>query len=150
MHPTASSPSPPFRLSHLELHSDRDADQDVVTNLLARSSETLTTLSLHHACSNSTTSSIIDILTHTSFPHLRRLIMTDSDIVTYPQILPLLPALEDFSLSLIYFYGLRGPHIFSTVASACSPTLVALNMLEEKGQGEKPKGRPYGQLPGPL
>lgn len=132
MHPTSSSPSPPFHLSHLELDVDDDIDHLLLTKFFAGSSETLTTLTVDNLGeSPSASSSIITILSHIPFPNLRHITIRNGRYKAYSNLLPVLSALQ----SLTFIRGTAPVDFFSTIASTCSPTLLALNLQEQGKTG---------------
>lgn len=127
-----SSPPPPFRLSHLELNARERIHQEILVGLLEGSSGNLTTLTLHHMGGiPDPVASITDVLSRTSFAHLRRLNIDSNDLITYTSVLSLLPALEDLTLRIgagVPRGGLGVYRVFSAVANACGPTLLALDV----------------------
>lgn len=138
MHVTPSAPSLSFRLSYLELNTSHDAHQDVFKTLLTQSSGTLQALSLRHlGLSPPAASFVIETLSRTAFPQLLHLIIRDGYGTAYSQLLPLLPALRELTLYLNDHFGRPNPEIFTTIASACSPTLSVLNVGEQGESGPR-------------
>lgn len=146
-----SSPPLPFRLSHLELNARKHIHQEILVGLLEGSSGKLTTLTLHHMGGiPDPVASIADVLSRTSFAHLRRLNIDSNNFITYTSVLPLLPALEDLTLRIgagVPRGGLRVYRVFSAVANACGPTLLALDVQHTRKSPTR--GSTSGTSPNP-
>lgn len=96
-HTTASSPLPPFSLSRLELEVNGKVEDFLLPKLFMGSTDTLTTLTFHHLTPTPsrapTIASILDILSHTSFPNMRDLSISAGELGSILPLLPLLPFL---------------------------------------------------------
>lgn len=113
MSPASSSPTPPFRLSHLDITLDADGTSIIVSKLLEGSSATLSTLSIYgFGRSPSTVADTVAILARIPLPNLRHLIFrlhrpSSGSTQGLLQILPLLPSLQSLTVHNLHYHGLE-------------------------------------------
>lgn len=125
---TASSPPPPFRLTHLEIRLRRANDVPVLEKLLLPSKYTLTTLTIRgFGYSQSTAASAVTVFSLPSFPNLRHLVFSSEPSTwAFLELLLFLPSLH--SITLETTTSLFRDSFFTTIGNAAPPGLLVLRV----------------------